>query len=72
MWTSDDYRGRCANGTGEGTGRSGEMEQVGVLRGTGRLLDETGKIVDGTGGENSGTDKVLGGTDNGGLCNWRC
>ena len=51
MWTSDDCRGRCANGIGEGTGRSGEMEQVGVLRGTGSLL--------------GGIDRVLGGTDQG-------
>ena len=51
MWASDDCRGRCANGTGEGTGRSGEVEQVGVLRGTGSLL--------------GGTDRVLGGTDQG-------
>ena len=52
-------------GTGEGTGRAGEVEQVGVLRGTGWLLDETGKMLDGTGGKNSGTDRVLGGTDEG-------
>ena len=38
---------------------------MGVLRGTGRLLDETGKTFDRTGGKNSGTDRVLGGTDKG-------
>ena len=37
--------------TGERTGRSDEVEQVGVLRGTGSLL--------------GGTDRVLGGTDQG-------
>ena len=41
------------------------MEQVGVLRGTGRLLNETGKMLDGTDGKVGGTDRVLAGTDKG-------
>ena len=40
-----------ANGTGEGTGESGKVEQVSVLCGTGSMIN--------------GTDRVLGGTDQG-------
>ena len=41
------------------------MEQVGVLRGTGRLLGWTGKVLDGTGEKVGGTDRVLRGADKG-------
>ena len=46
MSAANGCGGRCANGTDEGTGKSGEVKQVGVLRGTGSML--------------SGTDRVLG------------
>jgi hypothetical protein len=46
-----------ANGTGERTGESGKVEQVGVLDGTDSMI--------------SGTDGVLRWNRSGGLCKWR-
>ena len=43
---------------GKRTGGTGEMEQVGVLRGTGSLFGGTDRVL-------GGTDKILGGTDQG-------
>ena len=45
MSVAKGYRGRYANGTGERTGESGKVEQVGVLGGTGSMLSGTNGVL---------------------------
>ena len=45
MSVAKGYRGRYANGTGERTGESGKVEQVGVLGEIGSMINGTDGVL---------------------------
>ena len=49
MSVAKGYRGRYVNGTGERTGESGKVEQVGVLGEIGSMINGTDRVLGGTG-----------------------